>query len=125
GVGRASWYRDKGIELLTGQECCTLDPLERRVTLTGGASLAFDRLVLATGSTAVRLPVPGRELAGVMTFRDLGDVARLQRARPGTPAVVIGGGVLGGEAGDGPRSFGGRGSSLDPISRLVGAPRGP
>jgi len=114
-----SWYGDKGIELLTGLECCRLDPFERRVTLAGGASLTFDRLVLATGSTAVRLPVPGRELAGVMTFRDLGDVARLQRARPGTPAVVIGGGLLGVEAAHGLASLGARVTLLHLMPRLM------
>lgn len=97
----ASWYGDAGIELLTGLECQSLDPAQRRVRLRGGASLTFDRLVLATGSTAVRLPVPGGELPGVITFRDRDDVAVMQRTRPGTPAVVIGGGLLGVEAAHG------------------------
>ena len=114
-----AWYRDKGIELLTGQAGCTLDPRECRVTLTGGASLTFDRLVLATGSTAVRLPVPGCELAGVMTFRNLGDVARLQQTRPGTPAVVIGGGLLGVEAAHGLASLGARVTLLHLMPRLM------
>ena len=114
-----AWYRDKGIELLTGQEGCTLDPGECRLTLTGGASLTFDRLVLATGSTAVRLPVPGCELAGVMTFRNLGDVARLQQTRPGTPAVVIGGGLLGVEAAHGLASLGARVTLLHLMPRLM------
>ena len=114
-----AWYRDKGIELLTGQEGCTLDPGECRLTLTGGASLTFDRLVLATGSTAVRLAVPGCELAGVMTFRDLGDVARLQQTRPGTPAVVIGGGLLGVEAAHGLASLGARVTLLHLMPRLM------
>jgi nitrite reductase [NAD(P)H] large subunit len=114
-----SWYRDKAIELLTGSECRSLDPAERRVTLSGGASLTFDRLVLATGSTAVRLPVPGRELAGVMTFRNLGDVADLQRTRPGTPAVVIGGGLLGVEAAHGLARRGARVTLLHLMPRLM------
>ena len=114
-----AWYRDKGIELLTGQEGCTLDPGECRLTLTGGASLTFDRLVLATGSTAARLPVPGCELAGVMTFRNLGDVARLQQTRPGTPAVVIGGGLLGVEAAHGLASLGARVTLLHLMPRLM------
>ena len=114
-----AWYRDKGIELLTGQEGCTLDPGECRLALTGGASLTFDRLVLATGSTAVRLPVPGCELAGVMTFRDLGDVARLQQTPPGTPAVVIGGGLLGVEAAHGLASLGARVTLLHLMPRLM------
>lgn len=114
-----SWYRDKGIKLLTGVECRTLDPLKRRVTLADGALLTFDRLVLATGSTAVRLPVPGCELAGVQTFRTLGDVARLRRARPGTPVVVIGGGLLGVEAAHGLASRGARVTLLHLMPRLM------
>jgi nitrite reductase (NADH) large subunit len=114
-----SWYRDKGIELLTGLACRSLDPLERRVTLTGGASLTFDRLVLATGSTAVRLPIPGCELAGVVTFRDLGDAAHLGRTRPGMPAVVIGGGLLGVEAAHGLARRGARVTLLHLMPRLM------
>jgi nitrite reductase (NADH) large subunit len=76
-------------------------------------------LVLATGSTAVRLPVPGCELAGVMTFRDLGNVARLRRTRPGTPVVVIGGGLLGVEAAHGLASLGARVTLLHLMPRLM------
>jgi nitrite reductase (NADH) large subunit len=94
----ATWYADNGIELLTGTECMALCSAERKMILRTGASLAYDRLALATGSTAMRLPVPGRDLPGVLTFRDCEDVAAMQRARPGTPVVVIGGGLLGIEA---------------------------
>src|SRR5256885_1628426 len=75
-----------------------LNPGERSVALSTGASLAYDRLVLATGSLALRLPIAGCDLPGVIAFRHLEDVAAMQRARPGTPAVVIGGGLLGIEA---------------------------
>src|SRR5262245_20579813 len=71
----ASWYADHNIELLTGAECVELSPGESSIALRSGASIAYDRLVLATGSTAVRLPIPGRDLPGVITFRDLDDVA--------------------------------------------------
>ncbi len=93
------WYAEHGIALVTGQAACALDAAARTVTLDGGEVLGFDRLVLATGSDAIRLPLPGRELAGVMTFRSLGDIAGLeQAASAGMPAVVIGGGLLGIEA---------------------------
>src|SRR5262249_35735510 len=115
----ASWYGDTGIELLTGIECQSLHPAERRVTLSGGASLSFGRLVLATGSTAVRLAIPGRELPGVVTFRDLDDVAVLRRTRPGTPAVVRGGGLLGVEAAHGLARRGCRVSLLHALPRLM------
>jgi nitrite reductase (NADH) large subunit len=96
-----SWYAENGIELLTGTECSALHPAARSVALSTGASLAYDRLVLATGSLAVHLPIAGRDFAGVLAFRDLEDVATMQRARAGTPVVVIGGGLLGVEAAHG------------------------
>ncbi|MET0195051.1 MAG: FAD-dependent oxidoreductase, partial [Hyphomicrobiaceae bacterium] len=93
------WYAEHGIALVTGRAACALDAAARTVTLDDGEVLGFDRLVLATGSDAIRLPLPGRELAGVMTFRSLGDIAGLeQAAAAGMPAVVIGGGLLGIEA---------------------------
>jgi len=59
----------------------------------------FTQLVLATGSRPIRLNVPGMDLPGVMTFRDLGDVATIEAAAANqTKAVVIGGGLLGLEA---------------------------
>jgi nitrite reductase (NADH) large subunit len=62
----------------------------------------FDRLLLATGSNPVMLPIPGRDLPGVVTFRDLQDVgAMLEATRTHRKAVVIGGGLLGLEAANG------------------------
>jgi nitrite reductase (NADH) large subunit len=93
------WYAEHGVALVTGQPACALDAALRTVTLGNGEVLGFDRLVLATGSDAIRLPLPGRDLAGVMTFRSLADIAGLeQAASEGLPAVVIGGGLLGIEA---------------------------
>jgi nitrite reductase (NADH) large subunit len=93
-----AWYAHHRIELLTGVACTALDSSERVVALSNGASLAYDRLVLATGSRPLRLPVSGGDLAGVLTFRDLDDVGALRHAGPDTSAVVIGGGLLGVEA---------------------------
>jgi nitrite reductase (NADH) large subunit len=72
------------------------------VRLANGVTLPFSKLVLATGSRPIRLGIPGMELPGVMTFRDLGDVTALEMAasRCGK-AVVVGGGLLGLEAGHG------------------------
>ena len=107
------------LSLLTGNECVELHPGGRSVMLRSGASLAYDRLVLATGSTAVRLPIPGRDLPGVVTFRDLEDVAAMQRARPGTPVIVIGGGLLGVEAAYGLAKRGCRATLLHVMPRLM------
>ena len=94
-----SWYAERDIELLAGRAATTLDRRRRAVVLDGGLRVPYDRLLLATGSEAVRLPVPGADLAGVVTFRDIEDVRRMQAAaRAGGRAVVIGGGLLGLEA---------------------------
>ena len=99
GLKPREWYAEHGVALVTGQPACALDAAQRTVTLGNGEVLGFDRLVLATGSDAIRLPLPGRDLAGVMTFRSLADIAGLeQAASEGLPAVVIGGGLLGIEA---------------------------
>jgi nitrite reductase (NADH) large subunit len=93
------WWTDRGVTLLYGHRAVSIDHDARRVRLAGGATLPYGHLVLATGSKPIRLSVAGSDLPGVLTFRDLGDVAALQAAAvKGTSAVVIGGGLLGLEA---------------------------
>ena len=76
-----------------------LDPAARRLTLDGGATVGFDRLLLAVGSKARPAPWPGSDGPGVHAFVTLGDLGRLDSdARPGGRAVVIGGGLIGVEA---------------------------
>ena len=95
----AQWWRARGVTLMVGQRAVAVDSDIRRVKLASGATLPFTKLVLATGSRAIRLTVPGMDLPGVMTFRDLTDVATIEKAaEPRRRAVVIGGGLLGLEA---------------------------
>jgi nitrite reductase (NADH) large subunit len=94
----SSWYRDNGVELVSGVTATSLHTTEPEVTLSTGARVSFDRLVLATGSQSIRLPIPGNALAGVIAFRDLDDVRAMQAMRPGAQVAVIGGGLLGIEA---------------------------
>jgi len=93
-----SWFAENGVALLAGVEASRLCPARREVVLSSGAHITYDRLVLATGSKAIRLPILGHALPGVLTFRDLDDVGILRRAPPGSRAVVVGGGLLGAEA---------------------------
>ncbi|GGF45890.1 pyridine nucleotide-disulfide oxidoreductase [Azorhizobium oxalatiphilum] len=98
----AGWWRAQGVTLLYGTPAAAIDRAARAVVLADGQRLPFSRLVLATGSHPIRLPLPGADLPGVTTFRDLADVdALLKAARPGVKAVVIGGGLLGLEAATG------------------------
>lgn len=93
------WYADNAIELITGDGAVDLDLAGRKVKLASGRVLAFDKLVFATGSNPIRLPIPGAGLKGVITFRDQADIAAMRRfAATGERAIVIGGGLLGIEA---------------------------
>jgi nitrite reductase (NADH) large subunit len=93
-----AWYAESGIGLITGKPATAIRPNKRDVVLAGGHRLPYDTLVLAIGSAPVRLPIPGAQRRGVHTFRNFADVAAMRGAMPGTPAVVIGGGLLGVEA---------------------------
>lgn len=96
------WYAEHGIALHVSDPVTHIDRRKRLVKSASGVEAPYDRLLLATGSNPIVLPVPGRELPGVVTFRDLQDVdAMLRAARQYHRAVVIGGGLLGLEAANG------------------------
>ena len=114
------WWRAHGVTLMYGQRATAIDADIRRVKLANGATLPFTKLVLATGSRAIRLNVPGMDLAGVMTFRDLTDVASIeQAAKTRRKAVVIGGGLLGLEAAYGLAKAGMQVSDIHLMDRLM------
>lgn len=93
------WYAEHGIELILGTPADSIDADARLLHLADGRKLGFDRLVLATGSQPLLPPIPGIDLKGVLTFRDLADVDAIRTAAGGgRRAVVIGGGLLGIEA---------------------------
>jgi NAD(P)H-dependent nitrite reductase small subunit len=99
---RPSWYTRRGITLHSGDPIVEVDRKRRIVRSRSGVVAPYDRLLMATGSDPIMLPLPGKELAGVVTFRDLDDVNRmLERSGDGRRAVVIGGGLLGLEAAHG------------------------
>jgi nitrite reductase (NADH) large subunit len=95
----ASWWRDRGVTLKYGCVATEIDVGRRELKIAGEESLAFSKLVLATGSAPLRLNVPGADLAGVHTFRDSRDVdLLLTLAAQKKRVVVVGGGLLGLEA---------------------------
>jgi nitrite reductase (NADH) large subunit len=95
----ANWWRERGVTLKYGCMATEIDVGRRELKIANEESMAFSRLVLATGSTALRLNLPGADLAGVHTFRDSRDVdLLLALAARKKPVVVIGGGLLGLEA---------------------------
>ncbi len=97
-----NWYHTNNITLKSGRKIVGIDRRARNVTDEAGETTPYDRLLLATGSDPVMLPLPGVDLPGVVTFRDLHDVdAMIQAADKHKNAVVIGGGLLGLEAANG------------------------
>ena len=101
------WYAEHGIRLHLGRRAVRIDRVRRVVIADDRTEAPYDRLLLATGSTPVVLPVPGADLPGVLTYRDLADTdAMIRAAERCRRAVVIGGGLLGLEAANGLRSRG-------------------
>jgi nitrite reductase (NADH) large subunit len=97
-----AWYADNGIQLVVGDPVVAIDRAAKTVTAKSGKAVSYDKLLIATGSDPFIIPVPGKDLAGVVTFRDMDDVgAMLRAADAGGEAVVIGGGLLGLEAAHG------------------------
>ena len=98
------WYRNNGIRLHLGKKVVKIDRVARKVIAADGTTEAYDRLLLATGSNPVMLPIPGRELEGVLAYRDIADTESMIAASANHKrAVVIGGGLLGLEAANGLR----------------------
>ncbi len=94
-----SWYEERGITLIAGKSASKIDTPGKRVVLGDGSALAYDKLLLATGSKPLAPPIPGLSLPGVRAFRDMGDTeAMIEATRTHRRAVVIGGGLLGLEA---------------------------
>ncbi|MBD8678868.1 nitrite reductase large subunit NirB [Sphingomonas sp. CFBP 13720] len=96
------WYADHAITLVAGDPVASIDRAGRTITARSGMQVGYDRLLIATGSDPFIIPVPGRDLPGVIGFRDMADVDHmLAAAGRGGSAVVIGGGLLGLEAAHG------------------------
>src|SRR3989440_10681418 len=117
----AAWWRDRGVTVKYGCLATAIDVGRRELKLANEESIAFSKLVLATGSMPLRLSVPGADLAGVHTFRDSRDVDLLltlaaQRKR----VVVVGGGLLGLEAADGPATAGAAATLVPLMVRPMG-----
>lgn len=95
----AGWWRDRGVTLKYGCRATEIDVGRRELKVANDESINFSKLIMATGSTALRLNLPGADLAGVHTFRDTRDVdLLLTLAAQKKRVVVVGGGLLGLEA---------------------------
>jgi nitrite reductase (NADH) large subunit len=101
-----SWYAENGITLHLGTKVTEVNRANRTVTAVNAqgetVEAAYDRLLIATGSNPFILPVPGKDLEGVIAYRDIADTnTMIETAKTHKHAVVIGGGLLGLEAANG------------------------
>jgi len=124
-----NFYTDANIELRLESRVAALDTKARHVVLAGGASVAYDRLLLATGAEPVRLPIPGADQPQVHTLRSLADCrAIIDNAKGAKRAIVIGASFIGLEAAAALRA---RGIEVHvvaperrPMERILGAEMG-
>ena len=115
-----AWWGKNGITNVFGRPATAIDRVNRTLSLGDGVVLSYSKLVIATGSHAIKLPKPGMDLPGSITFREMDDVdVMLNSVEPGRPAVVIGGGLLGLEAAYGLAKAGIRVTLLHLSSRLM------
>jgi nitrite reductase (NADH) large subunit len=97
-----SWYEEHGITLHLGKKVVDVDRRNRVVRAADGTEERYDRLLVTTGSNPFILPIPGKDLEGVIAYRDIADTnTMIEAATRYKHAVVIGGGLLGLEAANG------------------------
>ncbi|PDT66052.1 NAD(P)/FAD-dependent oxidoreductase [Bradyrhizobium ottawaense] len=116
----ADWWRHRGVTVRYGYRVTEIDTGRRELKIEGEESMEYSKLVLATGSTPLRLNLPGADLAGVHTFRDTRDVdLLLTLAAAKKRVVVVGGGLLGLEAAYGLAKAGAPVTLLHLMDRLM------
>ncbi len=94
------WYKDNNIELITETNVCGISPTQKEITLSNGATLQYDSLIICTGSYNFVPEIPGANKSNVMTLRTLDDANQLrQMAQNAKKSIIIGGGLLGLELG--------------------------
>ena len=119
------FYAGHDIELRTSTTVTVLDPAAHQVELDGGERLTFDRLLLATGASPRRIPIPGADLPGVVSLRRMGESADLHAAiGAASRVVVIGAGWIGSEVAACARMLGAEVSMIAPealpLERVLG-----
>ena len=122
----AGWYGENDVELLLGDPVAAADPAAHTAQLGSGTELQFSKLLIATGAQPRRIPLPGSDLAGVMTFRTFNDSRRLKEelSGGGRNVVMIGSGWIGMELAAAASSYGNTVTLLGledvPLSMAIG-----
>lgn len=116
----AKFYAAQNIETRLGVTAEALDTAAHTVRLSDGSTLGYAKLVLALGSRARPLPLPGRDLAGVLELRTAADADRVQAAlKPGAKLVVVGGGFIGLEVAASAIALGAQATVLEREGRVL------
>ena len=114
------FYAEHGIELRTGVTATAIDPAGRTVTFADGTVETWDALILATGSTARKLTIPGADRPDLLELRTLADAERLKAALgPGRRLAVVGGGYVGLEAAASARALGAEAVVIERMDRVL------
>ena len=115
-----SWFSDNGIQVHLGQPVTRIQTAAKSITLENGENVAYDKLLIATGSMPFIPPIKGIDKVGVRTWRTLEDTLELEKkALMCHDVVVIGGGLLGLEAARGLKVFCGQITVLEFFPRLL------
>jgi 3-phenylpropionate/trans-cinnamate dioxygenase ferredoxin reductase subunit len=111
-----TWYTEHDVDLRTGVRALAIDPETRTVVLSDETDLRYDKLLMATGSRARKLRVPGADLAGVHYLRTKGNAEALKGeiAGGGRNVVMVGGGWIGLEVAAAARTYGNTVTVIDP-----------
>jgi 3-phenylpropionate/trans-cinnamate dioxygenase ferredoxin reductase subunit len=125
-VHPASWYADNGVQLRLGVPVAGIDRAAHEVALADGTRIGYARLLLATGSSPRRLPVPGADADGVFYLRRVGDSDQIKAAfQAASRIAVIGAGWIGLETAAAARAAGVEVTILEtaelPLLRVLGA----
>lgn len=119
-IHKPQWYQEKAIDVHLEEAVREVDPEKREIRTAKQTTYPYDRLLLATGSHSFAPPIKGVEKRGVFTLRSMKDAQRIRDyAAKAKRAVLIGGGVLGLEAGNGLRQLGLEAAVVEFFSRLL------
>ena len=119
-IHNENWYEKNRIDLHLRTEVCEILAPERTLVTKSGDRFRYDKLLLACGGNSFVPPIPGSGCAGIFTLRSIADAVAIQeRAKQCGKAVVIGGGLLGLEAGNGLRKMGLEVSVVEFFPRLL------
>lgn len=120
-VYNLEWYHKNKIQMYLNCTVKSIDPKNQKITLTDGSNFSYNKLLLATGSSGALPPIEGiNTTEGIFTLRSVEDVMTItRRAADAKTVTLIGGGLLGLEAGNGLRKLGPSVTIVEIFDRLL------